>query len=340
MAWYDEIVDTTKGNVQGLVDALRNPVDATKQFLKGGEKNRKIASALLQGNTAPLKQAFAEMTPEDLQNAMVNAGVGFAGTIKGVGKTPFELAHIKAQENAALPVEQGGLGLPANNTAMDRAKAMGFDVTNPIYHGTGETQPIKSIDPAKLGSSTKSLSAKKAFWAVDDPTTAEGYANFAAMDAKVQKLIDESNNASRKGMHDVADKLMMQAEELESQFSKNQNQGQNIMPLVVMKKNQAKIDAGGNTFMDMQDEMHTLLNNAIENNYPSVKISNLSDEIDWSRYNPATHYGIVNPTSVRSKFAAFDPFRRNENDILAALLAAPVTQLMQPEEKKKKRNTK
>jgi len=82
MAWYDEIAGTTQGNVQGLVNALRNPVDTTKQFLKGGEKNRKIASALLRGDTAPLKQAFSEMTPEQLQDAMVNAGVGFAGTIK------------------------------------------------------------------------------------------------------------------------------------------------------------------------------------------------------------------------------------------------------------------
>ncbi len=39
--------------------------------------------------------------------------------------TPYELAHAEAQRVAALPVEQGGLGLPANNTAMDRARAMG-----------------------------------------------------------------------------------------------------------------------------------------------------------------------------------------------------------------------
>jgi hypothetical protein len=39
--------------------------------------------------------------------------------------TEFEQAHLTAQRNAALPVNQGGLGLPANNTAMDRARAMG-----------------------------------------------------------------------------------------------------------------------------------------------------------------------------------------------------------------------
>ena len=40
--------------------------------------------------------------------------------------TEFEQAHLTAQRNAALPIEKGGLGLPANNTAMDRARAMGF----------------------------------------------------------------------------------------------------------------------------------------------------------------------------------------------------------------------
>ncbi len=78
MAWYDEIVGTTQGNVQGLVNALRNPVDTTKQFLKGGEKNRKIASALLRGDAAPLKQAFSEMTSQDMENAMMNVGMTYA----------------------------------------------------------------------------------------------------------------------------------------------------------------------------------------------------------------------------------------------------------------------
>ena len=40
-------------------------------------------------------------------------------------KTAFEVAHEVAQKNAALPVSKGGLGLPPNNTAMDRARAMG-----------------------------------------------------------------------------------------------------------------------------------------------------------------------------------------------------------------------
>jgi len=43
-----------------------------------------------------------------------------------------------AQRNATLPVKDGGLGLPANNTAMDRAKSLGFDTNKDWYHGTTE----------------------------------------------------------------------------------------------------------------------------------------------------------------------------------------------------------
>ena len=40
-------------------------------------------------------------------------------------ESDYSHAHKEAQKNAALPVEKGGLGLHKNNTAMDRANAMG-----------------------------------------------------------------------------------------------------------------------------------------------------------------------------------------------------------------------
>jgi len=72
---------------------------------------------------------------------------GHALSMMAQPKTEFELAHELAQRNAALPVEQGGLGLPADNTAMDRAKAMGFDT--PAYHGTN--YDIGDIDQFRHG---------------------------------------------------------------------------------------------------------------------------------------------------------------------------------------------
>ena len=47
---------------------------------------------------------------------------------------PAAQRMLTAQKNAALPISEGGLGLPATNTATQRAKAMGYET--PVYHGT------------------------------------------------------------------------------------------------------------------------------------------------------------------------------------------------------------
>lgn len=57
-----------------------------------------------------------------------------------------------AQRNAALPVEQGGLGLPPTNTAADRANALGY---TDYYHGTERLDRLlegKTLDPKRATS--------------------------------------------------------------------------------------------------------------------------------------------------------------------------------------------
>jgi len=63
---------------------------------------------------------------------------------------PQQAALDLAQQRAALPIEQGGLGLPAGNTAEQRAAAMGFDTD--AYHGT--TNDFLAFDKNKRGSAT------------------------------------------------------------------------------------------------------------------------------------------------------------------------------------------
>ena len=66
--------------------------------------------------------------------------------LEAVTENPHEIAR----KNAMLPIEKGGLGLPETNTASDRAKAMGFDIDNIVYHGTDEK--FKEFDPKTIGS--------------------------------------------------------------------------------------------------------------------------------------------------------------------------------------------
>lgn len=97
------------------------------------------ADALM--NVAP----FAPMASRTIGRVARSADslpIGMA--IKDV-KFPQQAALDLAQQRAALPVEQGGLGLPINNTATDRAKAMGFDTD--VFHGT--RADILIFDPTK-----------------------------------------------------------------------------------------------------------------------------------------------------------------------------------------------
>lgn len=88
-----------------------------------------------------------------------------------------------AQANAALPVSEGGLGLPANNTAAQRAKAMGYDM--PMYHGT-DTPNIEVFDPEK----TKII---KGIFSTNNPKTASKYAEEAGLKKRAEALGMESS---------------------------------------------------------------------------------------------------------------------------------------------------
>ena len=76
-------------------------------------------------NPSASKEEALKMMREDSSVTMV---------VPPRSQAPREEALRIAQENAAKPVSEGGLGLPPDNTAMDRARAMGFDT--PAYRGT------------------------------------------------------------------------------------------------------------------------------------------------------------------------------------------------------------
>lgn len=80
-------------------------------------------------------------------NAPRTLNTGYMGQRGAAGvQTPlteFEQAHLIAQRNAALPVSEGGLGLPPDNTAMDRAKALGFDY---VRRSQSTKTPFNDVD--------------------------------------------------------------------------------------------------------------------------------------------------------------------------------------------------
>jgi hypothetical protein len=153
---------------------------------------------------------------------------------------------------------------------------------------------------------------------VDDPKTARGYAEYAANEAPVKRLLDQANKAEKRGDWDKYDELITKAEQLESSVSQNPLNGQNIMPLMVRANRGVRgveMDAKGAEFTDLEGGVNRLLRQAAQDKRDLAVIRNLSDDVGLNG-RPATHYAAMNPSVVRSRFAAFDPARINENDLL------------------------
>lgn len=248
-------------DVKSLVKALKDM--AVTQYGKGAPYRDALASALKgdMGGLQELNKLSPVMPNEALDVAMTFAPMGITKAVGGkFPLTEFEVKHLTAQKNAALPVAEGGLGLPTTNTAMDRAKSMGFDT--PAYHATNND--VKYFMPSDVGTYGPGVYSAK------HPEVAEGY---------YQDFINS-----------------------------------NTMPLLINKGKEKQFESfsdyvgqkgkGKNTFdygQDLRNEGYDSLNVKF---FPEGEIR---------------EYANFNPSDVRSRFAAFDPFRRNESDILAGV---------------------
>lgn len=280
-----------------------------EQQFKKGEPYREAVRGLLRGDTSGFDKLNAP-TVANPQEA-VDIATGFAGTIKPVSKTAFETAQEVAQLNASLPVSQGGLGLPANNTAMDRAKAMGFDTD--VYRGENlQTNPININDYI--------------LYASNNPTVANTYAGAnkgAVLPLKTKS--SELANIDYKGMD--WDSAPYPAIIKNQGKSYTVPKGRNSLITDEIGKFSKNLGQKGLEFENIND---------IGLVREGVNLDKLNDIQNFA--SPVSSYAIFDPSIIRSRFAAFDPFRRNEADILAGVAAAPVGLLAVDKEKKKKKN--
>lgn len=178
-----------------------------------------------------------------------------------------------AQKNAALPIEKGGLGLPKDNTPMDRAKAMGFDLDTFRYHGSDAD--IYAFDPQKFGKNDQGWYGR-GVTTDTDPEIASGYANYREPES-----------------------------------------GQVIYPLVTKGK-YMDWPEGQQPFSSVSDSVAGTKD--IQNlGYSGTRFTNDRD-LYGSTPDIGTEQVTFNPSNVRSIFAAFDPMRKNESNILAGAL--------------------
>jgi hypothetical protein len=226
---------------------------------------------------------YKPSSPE--QEAMLVESV----TLQILGKAerspfPRQEALDTAQRNAALPVKEGGLGLPKDNTPEMRAEAMGFD-TN-VYHGSRKD--------------FTSFRDDQPVFAAENPDIAKLYGNIIYP----LKLRGEQLNVS-----DLSDKGS-------GYFAENLSKKLGLSNQEDLLKNS-----------DIRER--ELINAIKDRGFDRLKITDMSD-----MGGVQTQYAIpANSSNIRSRFAAFDPMRRNEPDILAGVL--PLGLLADEEQRKK-----
>lgn len=287
----------------GMVSENRNPVAealASVAIPAAMSRGAKGLVRLVQSRMNLTPEQRAAQYPWEPSYFKQQTGVGIddlihrfdGGEAKSVGFTyPQEAALATAQRNAALPVEQGGLGLHPNNTPMERAKALGFDVETPLYHGTGAD--IKAFDPRMAGKNDSGLWGRGQYMTTS-PDSANSY-------------------ALREG------------------------DGANVMPVYGAIKNPMKVTTGSDFITRMPDGTNT--KTLIGDNLDGSKIKKIAENAGHDgvvQIKPNGNVGDIvsfNPVNIRSRFAAFDPMRRHENDLLAG--AVPFSLLLDPEVREK-----
>jgi hypothetical protein len=244
------------------------------------EKAQGLISDLDSINGEGYKRAHEWINKTDIGNILSNAGYeaisakeqgfntyGILGHVNKLPDTEFSRAHQAAQQHAALPVEQGGLGLPNDNTAMDRALALGFDTD--AYHGTridfNEFQP-KS-------------------WFADEPSYASNYS-----------------------------KTLMRNEP--------DNPTQQVIPALAKIEKPHNVNYFGN-----ESDMNSVLS---KKNKGAYVINNVGG-------GDSRHFVIKDPKNIRSRFAAFDPLKKDSANILASILAGTTLASAMGEKKRNKK---
>lgn len=316
-----------KRKVNGL---LADPVGTLELGVNrlGEDQNKLLA---LMKDVMPAGRYVA---PEVRKNALkeladYGSQVGLAGTVGGKFVYPQEKALATAQRNAAKPVSEGGLGLRPDNTAMERAKAMGFE--DGWKHGSPNPE-ITAFDPspgfrrgADFGPAT--FATKSGDNASGYSLNWQEYANHpekAAIEEARQEILSRFLKAREAGDASGAAAIRQElnslrdGDQLYSDFLnyKVPSSGSTVYPLNVQSAGMPSVNGGGKNFNSVHPEA---IPNARNSGASGVLIGDVAD--NSGRFSGTSDVAAVfEPSRLRSRFAAFDPLRKHEADLLAGML--------------------
>jgi hypothetical protein len=311
------LLDMAQARLQGLLDI---PTRAARALV-----NPTAFSGLLGAPTLPQQQGFAESfaqlpqqpnmsvldpmqasymqgysagEPYGLLAALApfTKGMPVGASIKDVSKD-MSVAMKTAQKNAALPLEKGGLGLPENNTALDRAKALGFDVSG--FHG--RYKDYSEINP------------EKTFYVTKNPEYASLYTNPSA---------SSMGGKSAQDFVDLKPNVMPVEIKSKEILDTRTPEGRKVFEKEFLGKygnNTPLTDKGLPDWTDAEDFAEFFKDKKLP--YKGVLVDEGSiplpdGSIQWRGASTA----IFDPSIVRSKFAAFDPKKINKSGLMAGAI--------------------
>lgn len=285
----------------GLLDAYRQYVGDPFASMVGGAARGYLGlekPTYANDEAYRTAQALGNMpgigAPAGVVKAAINAQdalLAFGGLLGkvGVGKPAKSASKLTAPQDEALETARKNavkmLGLPENNTAMDRARAMGFQESG--YSGTA--RDIKSYDPTKAaGAGSGSREGALGAWLTDDPRVASGFADWSARGQGgnvVYPLVIRGDKPFEASSYsDIKDVL-----DANTKFAR---------PPYRMMQDKIDYESAKRALAEKGDYV------ALRNTQ--------TDSID----KPITQFLVTDPSRIRSRFAAFDPARVNENDLL------------------------
>lgn len=233
--------------------------------------------------------------------ALMGKGVVLAGAMKsaarsGLSHDPAEraAAFLTAQRNAAKPVSEGGLGLRPDNTAQERASAMGFNGEG--YHYSRAENEVRELDPLNHPLGVK--------------TAINEYGN-----------VPSDFLATHVGTKDAAlDRF--------SGLNEYLDDGDVVgATYPVLFKNNSPYKPSGFLMTDgefsmIPESMFGMKSDSIPSKSKILKMRNelFANNSNIPYHNEYEHYGslshAVPPENIRSRFAAFDPAKRGSSDLL------------------------
>ncbi len=217
------------------------------------------------------------------------------------------------------------LGLPANNTAKDRAKAMGFS-DETYYHGTD-----KPFDEFKFNESNGAGGiGGESTWFTDNPNVASSYADYVAkqnLSNAQRKLLKMYNNGTisnieyftkldeiNKGGVLIPDGNIPINEYISANKELNSTvgQGAQVYPVKIRKGKSQSYDMAGESYKDSDGFISEYMDGKIERakNFKddTTVFTDLDDHVQHgAKIPPSTHISVNNQANIRSPLAHFNP---------------------------------